>query len=162
LNRHQRPSQISKLSDREGSFVQTFLQTLSRKIYRDVTLTSKLNNFVEPIWERLPIRLEGVDADLPDPATLNYFRVEETWIKKRVDTLRLVIRSLETVRDGGDPHKTVSTRYTAGLSSIPSGNLQQLLSELSSYSEAIEEAALQSASCAPVTTLGQKFRADES
>jgi hypothetical protein len=134
------PSQVSKLSDREGSFVQTFLQGLSWSIYRHVALTPKLEVLVEPIWERLSLRPEAHDVELPDPSTLNYFRSDPKWVARRVSTLQLVIRSLEAVREGGRPaQKTVSTRHTDGLSAISVESASQLLSELNTYSEAVEE-----------------------
>lgn len=135
------PSQVSKLSDREGSFVQTYLQALSWKIYRDVELSPRLQELVDAIWERLSLRPEAAEADLPDPSTLNYFRFDEEWSARRVRSLSLVIHALEAVCKGEEPQrKTVSTRYTEGLSGVSRSSALRLLSELRVYSEAIEEA----------------------
>lgn len=135
------PSQVSKLSDREGSFVQTYLQTLSWRIYRGVECSPRLKQVVDPIWERLSLRSEAAEVDLPDPSTLNYFRFDEKWIARRVSTLRFVIQALEAVRKGEQSQRrTVSTRCTEGLSGVSRSSVLRLLSELSVYSEAVEEA----------------------
>jgi hypothetical protein len=135
------PSQVAKLSDREGLFVQTYLQALSFRIYRNLELTPKLRRLVEPIWERLPSRPEAHEIGLPDPSTLNYFRFDQGWLARRVATLRLVIGALEDVRGGGLPQrKTISTRYTDRLSTVSTESIVRLLSDLNIYSEAVEEA----------------------
>lgn len=41
------PSQVSKLSDREGTFTQLYLQALSAKIYKDIEVDPKIKPFVE-------------------------------------------------------------------------------------------------------------------
>ena len=48
------PTQVAKLTDREGSFAQAYLQAISRKIYEPFPLSSPLRTLVEPIWARLP------------------------------------------------------------------------------------------------------------
>ena len=114
------PSQVSKLSDREGSFVQSYMQALSTKIYRDVELTPKLTMLVRPMWERLAVRSEVADLPLPDPATLNYFDPGEDWIARRLQSLQLVIQGLREIKGGKQPsRKIISTRYSEGLRQVP-------------------------------------------
>jgi hypothetical protein len=135
------PSQVSKLSDREGSFVQTYLQALSWRIYHDIELSPGLKEVVDPIWERLSLRPEAAEVDLPDRSTLNFFQFDEKWIARRVSTLGSVIQALETVLSGEQPQrKTVSRRYTEGLSDVPRSSVVRLLAELRIYSEAVQEA----------------------
>ncbi len=133
------PSQVSKLSDREESFVQTYLQALSWRIYRDFELCPKLKDLVEPVWKQLSLRSEAHGLELPDPSTLNYFCFEPEWIGRRLKSLRNVIRALEDVSDGGQPRqKTVSTRYMKRLPTVSKESVTQLLSELRIYSKAVE------------------------
>jgi hypothetical protein len=135
------PSQVSKLSDREGSFVQTYLQALSWRIYHDIELSPGLKEVVDPIWERLSLRPEAAEVDLPDRSTLNFFQFDEKWIARRVSTLGSVIQALETVLSREQPQrKTVSRRYTEGLSDVPRSSVVRLLAELRIYSEAVQEA----------------------
>jgi hypothetical protein len=136
------PSQVSKLSDREGSFVQSFLQALSTRIYRDVKLTPKLEAMVGPIWETLPLRSEVADLMPPDPATLNYFDADEAWITRRIRALQLVIQGLGEAKEGRPPsRKIISTRYSEGLPQLPRPAIESLLSFLLAYSDAVGEAS---------------------
>jgi hypothetical protein len=96
---------------------------------------------VDPIWERLSLRPEAAEVDLPDRSTLNFFQFDEKWIARRVSTLGSVIQALETVLSGEQPQrKTVSRRYTEGLSDVPRSSVVRLLAELRIYSEAVQEA----------------------
>jgi hypothetical protein len=136
------PSQVSKLSDREGSFVQSYLQVVARSIYRPRRLTPALAAIVEPIWERLPLRSEVAMTALPDPRELNYFRFDERWIARRLGAVETVIAALTEVRQGRDLRsKVISTRYTDGLRALAAGQADDLLGQLSRYADAVHEAA---------------------
>jgi hypothetical protein len=137
------PSQVSKLSDREGSFVQTYLQAVAVSIYGSLPLTPALSAIVEPIWERLPIRPAGVQGtSLPDPHQLNYFRFDEDWLARRLRAVDTVTRALSEVREGRPlTGKVISTRYTEGLAGLPNEAAEKLHTELARYSHAVREAA---------------------
>jgi hypothetical protein len=64
-------SQLSKLSDREESWVQTFLHPLAVKIYGELPLTPELHAAVMPIWDQLTVRLNARELSLPDANDLN-------------------------------------------------------------------------------------------
>jgi hypothetical protein len=137
------PTQVSKLTDREGSFVQSYLQALSIRIYRDVALTPKLTRIVQPIWDTLELRPEAADFPLPVPSALNYFQTTPDWIDRRSRTLALVLAGLEDIGETGKPrNKVISTRYTSGLSGISEPRRKSLVSWLRKYQEALREAAL--------------------
>jgi hypothetical protein len=85
------PSQVSKLTDREGLFVQSYLQALSARIHRGLKLNPKLEAIVAPIWDQLEVRPEVAGVAMPDPGALNYFEVSENWLTRRVKTVNLVI-----------------------------------------------------------------------
>jgi hypothetical protein len=136
------PSQVSKLTDREGSFVQSYLQALSTRIYRDVELPPKLAKIVHPIWERLPVRAETANVLLPDPATLNYFNADAPWVTRRTGALERVVQALREVSAGGKPsRKIISARYSEGLPRVTTSAIDSLLSSLIAYADAVEEAA---------------------
>ena len=132
------PSQLSKLSNREGGFVQTFLQALSVKIYRTVPIERQLRHLVEPIWELLPERDEASIVTLPNVADLNYFKFDEKWLTRRVRTLDGVVQALTDVCAGTAPlKKVVATRYGEGLGGVKSTAAAKLRDELSAYRNAV-------------------------
>lgn len=58
------PRQISKFTDREGSFAQKYLQTLSYSVYHDVKIDSKKRKFVDNIWNRISTDSDiSIDSD---------------------------------------------------------------------------------------------------
>jgi hypothetical protein len=137
------PSQVSKLTDREGSFVQCYLQALSTRIYSQLELSPKLERIVRPIWDELRVREESLEMPLPDPADLNYFEVNDLWIVRRIQTLRLVIQGLGESENGGPPgRKIISTRFTDGLPLLPSTARESLATWLKTYANAVDEASL--------------------
>jgi hypothetical protein len=74
------PKQISKLTDRESSYAQRLLQTISHKIYRE------LNNdaYTLKIWEYLPN--PNVESRF-DITKLNFFEISDTWLNKKTTLL---------------------------------------------------------------------------
>jgi len=137
------PSQLSKLSDREGGFVQTFLQALSVKIYRAVPIERPLRHLVEPIWELLPERAEASKIDLPDVADLNYFKFDEKWLMRRIRTLSSVVQALTDICSGTAPvKKVVAARYGEGLERVESSAATTLRDELSAYRDAVASAGV--------------------
>ena len=48
------PSEVSKLTDREGSFVQQYVQAISWKIYRNEPVVEKMQALVAAAWDLLP------------------------------------------------------------------------------------------------------------
>ena len=48
------PREVSKLTDREGSFVQGYIQALAIKIYREIPVRDELQPIVEESWGLLP------------------------------------------------------------------------------------------------------------
>lgn len=92
------PKQISKLTDREGSYAQNLLKTISYKIY----FNTDSSDFKKEIWTELenpktPTK-HNIDVD-----KLNYFKIPDTWVDKKrtglikeMTTIKSVIAS-ETV-----------------------------------------------------------------
>ena len=135
------PTQVSKLSDREGSFVQAYLQAISVKIYRALPLAEPLKPIVEQAWNRIPIPTGIPEQGLPDVAGLNFFEPEASWFERRIKTIRQVADGLALVIPGQAPEVEIfSTRYTAGLPSVDPAKIQVLRRALTEYVRAVEVA----------------------
>jgi len=84
------PKQISKLTDREGSYAQNILKTLSYKIYFNETSLSALR---KDVWSYL----DNPNLEIPsfvDSTRLNYFRTPQDWIDKKKRDLNTEIESI--------------------------------------------------------------------
>jgi hypothetical protein len=77
------PRQISKFTDREGSFAQKYLQSLSYSIYHNVKMDSEKKKFVDNIWRRISVDT-SVKTDNDDVQKLNFFHITNDDIEKRV------------------------------------------------------------------------------
>lgn len=128
------PTQVAKLSDREGSFVQTYLQALSLKIYRKRQMPDQLQPFVDKIWRMLPSP-SGIPLDgLPDEAELNFFENSSTFLDTRIKKIVKVVQLLDaSILHQTPAKKFVSTRYDAGISPIPREKLKALRTYLHNY-----------------------------
>jgi hypothetical protein len=113
------PVQVAKLTDREGSFAQAFLQALAVKIYRCIEVPCELRPAVERAWSKLPLPTGIPESGLPHHDDLAYFGASETYTARRISVLRTVARGLDDVAEGRSiSSKIVSSRYTTGLPSL--------------------------------------------
>ena len=81
------PKQISKLTDRENSYAQKLLQTLSHKIYRDVNN----DDYTNKIWSYLP----NPEIDIKiDKSKLNFFEISDSWLESRLKKLKKEIDNI--------------------------------------------------------------------
>jgi hypothetical protein len=128
------PSQLSKLSDREGSFVQTFLQALARRIYSSRPETPALKRIADQAWALLPERPEAARLRLPDARDLNYFAIDEAWIRRRIQTVEAVERAVGEAAAGKPLRgKVISSRYGAGLGHLRREVALTLRADLGNY-----------------------------
>lgn len=135
------PSQLAKLSDREGGYAQTFLQAQSLALYRHLPLTSKLARFVAPIWDLLPVREEVAAIDVAVDR-VSFFQSSEPWLLRRRRTLKVVREALIATADRTTfGEKIVASRYGDGLRRFQPTSVRVLLEMLTKYSEAVDEAA---------------------
>jgi hypothetical protein len=133
------PEQVANLTDRPGSFAQTFLQALSLKIYGDILVPRSLRMIVKAAWERLPRphTLPPRQA-LPDVNGLNFFQPTARFIERRKDTLLTIIHALDARVSGSEPRsKIVSSRYTVGLRRMPVRTAKELRCGLVDYARAV-------------------------
>lgn len=121
------PTQVSKLSDREGSPVQRALQSMAWSIYRRASVAPELRETVEESWRLLPSSVE-VSVDV---TRLHWFDVTDKFIQTRRAKLKVVVEALRTLRDGGElEKKVIATRYTEGLPNVSAEARAELLERL--------------------------------
>jgi hypothetical protein len=109
------PSDVAKLTDREGSFAQQFVQALALKIYRSAPVPPALEQMVDSAWSLLPEPRSVPAHALPETAALNYFVPTPKFLERRQKTFNGVVSAL---RSGGSTRKVVATRYAPGLASV--------------------------------------------
>jgi hypothetical protein len=131
------PADVAKLSDREGSFVQTFLQALAVKIYRRHSVRTSLNGFVDDAWAHLPEPKGVPEQGLPHAAELNYFTPSDAWFRRRQQTIASVVEALDLIQADNQPPHTVAERYAPSLALLTLATRQELRSRLTSYLDAL-------------------------
>ncbi len=133
------PANVAKLTDREGSFAQTFVQAISSKIYRGVEVHPQLRPFVEEAWSLLPVASEFPDQALPEVEDLNFFDVPSPFLVKRLEKIRSVSEGLGRVEEGRPvEEKVVSNRYTEGLVDLKPKAAGRLREHLDQYAAGVE------------------------
>ena len=80
------PVQLSKLTDRQDSFAQRFLQAVSYKIYNGI----EMPELILRIWEHLPFPSEFEHLDI-DISKITFFKVPDDWLNRHIDNLILEI-----------------------------------------------------------------------
>ena len=90
------PKQISKLTDREGSYAQKLLQSISYNIYREINE----DDYTNEIWEYLPNPKIESRFDIEK---LNFFDISDVWIEKRLKKLNNEFDSILNVIDKKEP-----------------------------------------------------------
>jgi hypothetical protein len=132
------PSQVAKLSDREGSFVQTYLQAISAKIYRSAPVSTNQQSTVAKAWDLLPdpsgIPLQG----LPRVEDLNFFAHSDGFLKNRLKSIRRV-QELIACAVCGQPGPRISKRYNEGLQLMRPEQLEPLNQFLRMYLAGLED-----------------------
>jgi hypothetical protein len=124
------PVQISKLTDREGSYAQRFLQAISYQLYKNINLPKKLQN----IWDVLlyPQQVPKINISLEK---MNYFDVPENWLTKRIKGLISEIDTIISIdkNDFSEKGKIKSSRYLPTLKHIPLQERREIIEWLSNY-----------------------------
>ncbi len=133
------PKQVSKLTDREGSFPQRFLQALSRKIFGQRQVATGLRNHVARIWAMLP-EPDIPFGDLPALKELSFFEPTDRFLQTRLGTIQAVVEALKrSAARETLTKKVVSSRYTEGLGSVSTDALVRLGGELSRYVDLVRD-----------------------
>lgn len=126
------PSQVAKLTDREGSFAQAYLQALSFKIYNRVEVPNQFSSLVERSWSKLHVPQGIPDSGLPEPQDLSYFDDTESFIARRLKIISTVRTAIDSVVEQNPIRgKIVSSRYTTSLAKVLPDNVAALQTVLS-------------------------------
>ena len=132
------PTQVAKLSDREGSFVQSYLQAIAKKIYQTAPVGSHQRGVVEAAWDLLPepvgIPLQG----LPRLEDLNFFEYSDRFMTSRMRSIRKV-QQLIAHSALGQTGPRISKRYNQGLAEILPEQLGPLNQFLADYASGVEQ-----------------------
>lgn len=93
------PRQISKLTDREGTYAQKFIQHISCKLYRNITIQEPL---LADIWKQLED--PGITPICKiDLEKLHYFDYNDKLIKRRKEKLVKELESIINILNGQEP-----------------------------------------------------------
>jgi len=134
------PSQVAKLSDREGGPIQTALKEISWSLYRGVPLTEEARQIADRSW-----------ALLPEPASLqqvledevNWFVTTPRFISTRKSKLTGVIDALERIAVGAElPQSFEPSRYRIGLPRVARAERDRLHADLSLHANGINSRQL--------------------
>lgn len=125
------PQQLSKLSDREGGYVQTFLQKVSFQIYHHII--TDCPDLTNSLWDKLPVGVIS-DKEKVDISNISFFKYEQKVLQGRKSKILTVIHALqERVSNSFISNKIVSDRYTEGLNRLQSSSLVELKNDLENY-----------------------------
>lgn len=134
------PKQVAKLTDREGSFAQLYLQAVSYKIFRNIKISEKLKNIIDKSWKKL-IRPIGIpEQGLPEIEELNFFEHNDPFIVRRKKIINNVLEGINAISEGRPPqNKIISSRYSIGLKNIHMRKICLLKNFILKYSNAIHK-----------------------
>ena len=133
------PEQIAKLTDREGSFAQRYLQKLSRHIYGDVKVKAHARQLTDEVWALLP-EPDGLDeVEMPSIGDIAFFAYKDNIVTRRKKTISGVCNACQAILVGGPlpAGKLISARYTEGLPRVSRESLIELKTWLGSYLDAL-------------------------
>ena len=119
------PSQVAKLSDREGEVVQRTLQAMAYRIYRNAPVQPHAKERAEEAWSMIPPPDEPLEpfAD----SDLNWFEATPAFRETRINRIESVMAALDLLAQGRPlPERVVTTRYAAGLPMVSESKRHQL------------------------------------
>jgi hypothetical protein len=130
------PSQISKLSDREGQIVQDLLKLASWKIYRNVKVDANYSDAVEEIWKYLEKDIENISEKYNfDAKTAHYFLPkDEKFVLRRIEIARKALEFISSCETGSPtPPKSITSRYAEGLPKVSKATLSKLKKQVAKF-----------------------------
>jgi hypothetical protein len=122
------PRQLSKLTDREGSSAQKYLQALSVSIFKNVELPQTKSEFADMVW-RMFQAPDGIRTEGSENQRLNFFDMSDRDIQKRVSDLLTRIDKIKHL----SPGKLYCRRYFETYAKLPEKARTTLISKLSEY-----------------------------
>ena len=128
------PVQLSKLTDREDSFAQRFLQAVSYKIYNKIAMPESISK----IWNNLPFPSEFKNLDI-DISKITFFKVPEEWLEKHIDNLIYEIDLIRSATKNNSTNAKIKChRYLPSLVQLSAKERAGLNKWLSDYKSIIK------------------------
>jgi hypothetical protein len=127
------PKQISKLTDREGSYAQKYLQALSVAIYSKVKLEKGPNKFSKMAWKELP-KPKRIKITKKEVESLNFFKITEEDLQKMNDKL---LKNLELILSHKKEQELHCSRYFKSYDKLTARNKEEFEKFIKEYKEAI-------------------------
>lgn len=130
------PSQISKLSDREGQIIQDLLKLASWQVYRNAKVDQHYHEAVEAIWKYLEKDIEKITERYKfDPKSAHHFLPkDEKFIVRRIETARKALDFISSCENGTPtPTNSITSRYAEGLPKVSKITLSRLKKQVSKY-----------------------------
>lgn len=126
------PRQLSKLTDREGLFVQKYLQKLSVSIFKNIRLSNKKSQFVDRVWKLLEDP-NDIPLNENELQGLNFFVISDIDIKNMLRDLLDKIDMIQKLEGG----KVYCSRYLKTYSSLSMKTRASLASRLLEYARIV-------------------------
>lgn len=110
------PSQLSKLTDRDGSYAQKFIQHISGLLYRSIPLAEKM---LSDIWNELPdpglTPISNINLN-----DINYFEYDAVWINRGRTKLNNELQLIIDILNGNSPKGTrvTTSKYLPTLAKV--------------------------------------------
>lgn len=128
------PVQLSKLTDRQDSFAQRFLQAVSYKIYKKIAMPESISK----IWNNLdfPSEFKNLDVDI---SKVSFFKVPDNWLEKHIDNLIYEINLIrEATKINTTNAKIKCHRYLPSLTKLSAKQREGLNKWLIDYESIIK------------------------
>jgi len=134
------PSQVAKLSDREGGPIQAALKEISWNLYRGAPLTDAARQIADRSWALLP---EPASSHQVLEDEINWFVTTPRFISTRKSKLADVIDALERIAAGAALPKTFEpSRYRNGLPQVSGTERARLHTDLSLHANGLYDRQL--------------------
>jgi hypothetical protein len=130
------PTQISKLSDKEGHIIQDLLKLASWKIYHKANVENRYSDDVKRVWKYLEKEVEKIANQYEfDPTTAHYFLPkDDKFVSRRVEISRKALEFITSCEIGTPiPNNGTTTRYAEGLPNVPKSKFSFLYKQVSKF-----------------------------
>lgn len=136
------PKEISKFTDREGSIIQSLIQQISMKIYRNLELSEPVEVFTEEAWkviETCEVKFPLPDEAIPDVSQLTFIRISDSYIRSRTRKIGRLAQALTFYsQDLEYTSPSISSKYDPLINTIDKGAAAKLGAYLTRYYNAVK------------------------
>ena len=127
------PTELARLSDQPGSFVQRYLRRIAYALYRDADLPGPLSVFTDRAWRLMPLPNDSTVA-LPDLNRLSFFDYSSTHRERQIAKIARVRDTLASLKESTPlPKGRLSSRYRATIVSRRWSQVSRLHADLDTY-----------------------------